>query len=75
MADDVEGLTRAWEDAQAALPEGWRLDSLRCASAGLGTDERSADWIAVAVGPHGEEQGFAGPDPYTALTALIAAIG
>jgi hypothetical protein len=49
-------LTSAWRRTEEALPEGWRLDSLRCASEGLDEAGRSNDWLAVAIGPHGHEE-------------------
>ena len=68
-----EQLTAAWATAQDELPPGWRLDSLQCASSGLAPDQRSADWIAVALGPQGEEQMFRAPDALHALSGLAAA--
>ena len=60
----------AWVDAEAALPLGWHLDSLRCASTGLAPEHRSDRWVAVAVGPAGEKLEAEGWDPVTALGAL-----
>ena len=75
MEPSSEQLTRAWNDAQARLPAGWTLDSLRCASTGLGTDQRSADWIAVAVGPGAEQREHRAADPLAALSGLAIAAG
>ncbi len=70
-ADDT--LTRAWQEAQDGLPEGWQVDSLRCASKGLAEEDRSSDWIAIAVGPAGEERMVRAADPVTALARLVDA--
>ena len=65
----MDDLSEAWKAAQERLAEGWTLDSLRCASTGLEPAARSDDWVAVAVGPDGEERRF------TAATALEALEG
>jgi hypothetical protein len=70
MEPDADALTRAWAAAQDRLPDTWRLDGLRCASTGLAPDQRSADWIAVAIGPGGQERSFRAPDPFAALDGL-----
>ena len=70
MDDDFD-LAGAWLEIQAQLPRGWLLDSLRCASTGLGEAERSDDWVAVAMGPGGEELQARGSDPVGALAALV----
>lgn len=67
---DVPDLGSAWQAAQARLPDGWQLESLRCASAGLDPADRSDDWIAVALGPDGEERRFRAADPVEALLGL-----
>jgi hypothetical protein len=67
-------LATAWLDAQARLPDGWTLDSLQCASTGLAPGQRSDDWVAVAVGPGGEERRAQAADPVAALAALAASI-
>lgn len=67
-------LTRSWTEAQQKLPEGWQLDSLRCASTGLDESQRSEDWIAVAVGPDGSERRYRAPDPESALAGLVESI-
>jgi len=55
---------------QAAMPLGWHLDSLRCASTGLAAEQRSDGWVAVAVGPAGEKLEAEGGEPVAALGAL-----
>lgn len=60
----------AWLSAEAAMPIGWRMDSLRCASTGLAPEQRSDAWVAVAAGPHGEKVEAQGIEPVAALTAL-----
>jgi hypothetical protein len=67
-------MTRAWKEAQERLPEGWHLDGLRCASTGLAEEQRSDDWIAMAVGPAGEGRDYRATDPVTALIGLAASI-
>ena len=63
-------LTRTWVSTQDRLPEGWTLDGLRCASTGLSTGSRSDDWVAVAIGPAGEERTNRAEDAVTALEGL-----
>ena len=74
MENDTDAVTRAWKEAQDRLPEGWHLDGLRCASAGLAEGDRSDDWIAVAVGPAGEERVHRAADPVAALIGLADSI-
>ncbi len=69
--DTTDDLGQAWSRTQAALPDGWTVDSLRCASTGLSPDERSDDWIAMALGPDGEERASRAPDPVAALEGLV----
>ncbi len=71
MGVDTNDLNAAWARVQAALPEGWTLDGLRCASTGLAEDERSDDWIAVAVGPDGDERRARATGPVAALEGLV----
>lgn len=73
MPTDSDDLTEAWWRTQAALPTGWQLDGLRCASEGLAPAQRSDDWIAVAIGPSGEERRSRAADPVAALDGLIKA--
>ena len=70
--DDPDALTRVWRATQANLPLGWTLDALRCASTGLLPDQRSGEWIAVALGPGGARQTHRAADPMAALTGLGA---
>ncbi len=67
QADEI---TAVWASVQSALPEGWALDSLRCASTGLALPNRSADWVAVATGPGGETREARAGDPVRALTRV-----
>lgn len=64
------GLNRAWIEAEAALPLGWHLDSLRCTSTGLAPELRSDRWLALATGPKGETLENEGNGPLGALQAL-----
>ena len=70
--DEGFDLATAWLDVQALLPDGWALDSVQCASTGLAPDQRSDDWVAVAIGPGGEERRTRASDPVGALAALAA---
>ena len=63
-------LTSVWAEVERELPAGWTLDGLRCASTGLSPDRRSDDWIAVAVGPEGEERTYRANEPDSALRGL-----
>ena len=66
----VDDLTRAWREAEEHLPKGWHLDGLRCASTSLRPEDRSEDWIAVAVNADGEERQHRASDPLAALAAV-----
>jgi hypothetical protein len=66
--------TEAWRRTEAALPVGWTLEGLRCASEGLAVEQRSDDWIAVALGPDGQERHSPAADTVAALEGLIVAI-
>jgi hypothetical protein len=72
--NEATNLTTAWTTAQSRLPDGWRLEALRCASTGLRPEDRSDVWIAIAVGPGGEEQVARGDDPVEALFALVGVL-
>jgi hypothetical protein len=72
MDTETPDIGAAWFRVQAALPEGWTLDGLRCASTGFTEDEGSDEWIAVAVGPEGEERRARAVDPVAALEGLVA---
>jgi hypothetical protein len=63
-------MDRAWIETEAAMPLGWHLDSLRCASTGLAPEQRSDRWLAVAIGPAGEKLEAEGGEPVAALGAL-----
>ena len=65
-----EALATVWRQAQDRLPAGWSLDGLRCASTGLAPEQRSDDWIAVAVNGDGEERQYRASDPADALIGL-----
>ena len=69
---DSDELSAAWAKTQARLPDGWTLEGLRCASTGLSLDQRSDDWIAVAVGPDSVERGARAGGPIEALVALAS---
>ena len=63
----------AWASAEAALPQGWFLQGIRCASTGLSVDQRSELWVAEACGPAGEcEIVDARSSPQRALEKLAA---
>ena len=72
---DVDALTEAWRRTEAALPDGWTLDGLHCASEGLALEQRSDDWIAVAIGPAGLERLSRAADPVAALDGRVASDG
>jgi hypothetical protein len=71
VSTESNELSEIWRKTQASLPAGWMLDSLRCASEGLAPDQRSDDWIAVALGPSGEERQARAADPVAALERLV----
>lgn len=72
MAELPARLDQAWQEAETRLPSGWTLDGLRCASTGLLEEQRSDDWIAVAIGPAGEERTAQAPEPVEALERLLS---
>lgn len=67
MSDE---LSAKWSETQARLPNGWKLEGLRCASASLRPEDRSDDWIAVAIGPDGQETSARAADPISALNRI-----
>ena len=73
--EDTKELGVVWADTQAALPPNWQLDGLRCASTGLAPDQRSEEWVAVAVGPDRQERRFQAEDPSMALEGLARSVG
>ena len=68
--DDTPDLSAIWQEAAAWLPDGWQLDSLRCASESLDPTERSTDWFAVAIGPDGAEMSVRGVTADDAVAGL-----
>jgi hypothetical protein len=50
----LAGMSKAWVEAEAALPLGWRLEGVTCASTGFLPEQRSDRWRAMAAGPNGE---------------------
>lgn len=66
----LTGLSEAWADASAALPQGWQLEGVTCASTGLAPEQRSDRWRAIASGPGGETTHGEGDDAISALGAL-----
>ena len=67
---EQSGLNRAWISASAALPLGWRLEGLTCASTGLAPEQRSDRWRAWATAPDGGKVESEGDGPIAALNAL-----
>ncbi len=70
------GLDAAWAAAEAALPEGWRLGSLRVAVGFDGYRTSVVGWTATATEASGiaradPTEGY-GPTPAAALLALAA---
>lgn len=49
----MDPLAAAWNATRAALPDGWRLEGLRCTSTGLAPNQRDDRWRAEACGPEG----------------------
>lgn len=66
----LAGMSKAWVEASAALPLGWRLEGVTCASTGLLPEQRSDRWRAMAAGPNGETMKGEGDDAISALEAL-----
>jgi hypothetical protein len=67
----TDALTVAWSAAQAALPDGWQLEGLRCESTALGEDQHADVWVALATGPDGRERSARAPEPALALAQLV----
>jgi hypothetical protein len=63
-------LGAAWAEAEAALPEGWRLNGLTSVDYHVGP--LTLGWIAHAVGPSSGAIGDAADTPAAALHALAA---
>lgn len=71
MPPDDE-LARAWRLTAASLPDGWRLDGIRCTSTGLAAEQRGTRWRAVAIGPDDATLEGEGDGPLDALGDLRA---
>ena len=63
-------LTSAWIAAQGQLPDGWSIDALRCLSTGLSEEAAADEWVAVAVGPAGEQRTHRAAEAVAALDGL-----
>jgi hypothetical protein len=63
-------LAELYRRAEDALPVGWRLNGLQCASTGLAVDLRSQRWVAEACGPNEECVRLDRQTPEDALLAL-----
>jgi hypothetical protein len=74
MTTESSALSVAWTRAAAALPPDWELKGLQCASTGLSPEERSEEWIAVAIGPDGREVRHRAEEPTSALEGLVASV-
>jgi hypothetical protein len=74
VGDELD-IATVWAEVQAALPAGWALDSLRCAGTGLAVEQRSADWIAVALAGDGTEVQSRAASPAAALRGLPGRVG
>ena len=70
----TESIAEHYRRTAEALPAGWRLDGLRCASTGLAVALRSERWIAEACGPLGECLRLEAATPEDALHRLAAAV-
>ena len=67
---DVPSITDFWRSAEAALPDGWALQGLRCGSTGLEPAQRSEMWVAEACGPAGGCARIEATSPNEALGEL-----
>jgi hypothetical protein len=61
-----------YRETLRALPTGWRLKGLRCASTGLKPELRSERWMAEACGPNGRCVRLENESPHHALGTLAA---
>jgi len=52
-SDPESSVGELWHYAEHRLPVGWRMQSLRCGSIGLGERRDSDAWIAAASRPSG----------------------
>jgi hypothetical protein len=64
------GIADLYRRAEDALPIGWRLNGLQCASTGLAVELRSEHWVAEACGPNEECLRMNRVTPVDALLAL-----
>jgi hypothetical protein len=71
MCTDPSDLSGIWADTAASLPPGWELGGLRCASTGLTPENRSEEWIAVAIRSDGLEVKHQAVEPRDALEGLV----
>jgi len=67
----ADELARAYRATEQALPSGWQLDGLRCASTGVSPEQRSDTWRAIARGPDGSVLEGRGADPRYAMDDLV----
>jgi hypothetical protein len=74
MTNESFDVAEAWARTAAKLPPGWELDGLRCASTGMSPEDRSEEWIAVAIGPDGRELQYRAVDPGAALAGLASLV-
>jgi hypothetical protein len=72
---EADDLLAAWRATDAALPAGWHLDALRCASTGLDPASRCDDWVAAAAGPGGARLQRRSASAAQALAELASALG
>jgi hypothetical protein len=75
MAERPDDLAAAYLTTELALPPGWQLDGLRCASTGLSPGERSHEWRAVGRTSDGRSVQGRGREPRAALADLLDRIG
>ncbi len=72
--DETTDLSRVWAEVEEQLPPGWQLDGLRCASTGLMPEDRSEEWVAVAIGPGDETRTCRAAEPEDALRGLTTVV-
>jgi hypothetical protein len=71
----MAGVDELYRAASVALPPGWHLNGLRCASTGLGEAQRSDRWVAEACGPVGACEVIERDLPADALRELARLVG
>ena len=59
-----------WNEVEGGLAPCWHVDSLRCASIGLEPQQRSDEWIGMAVADDGREVRYQASTPAKALRGL-----